>query len=749
MKNVFVWLGLFVFFSASIMAQTVDNPIFKARGSSVQDIVRIERTQEFTRVYIHATFRPHQWIKISASTYLEDVRTGNKYHLLNTEGIEVDKETYMPESGKMNYTLIFEPIPSTVQCVHYIESPGSNWNIYYISLMPHADKRVTLLEHIRGNWYAADESNQWICGVFDSVVIINNRIYTNREIRKKRKQIELLLQVENEEKQSLLCFKPKKNGDYEIGFDGRNMQICTQQKTRVSDFSKNMGGMHPFFRKNTSVVQGYIKGYDPLIGFTTGMVYLSNELTQEDYPTVIKVESDGRFSVKLPLIHPIEATLVFQHRFVPFYIEPGDTLSMYIDWEDILDGDRTGYNNWKMKHAEYMGNTSSICYLLNDFNSCMSYGYGDIENAIETLTPEQYASLMKTKQTQWIHLADSVIETHQLPEKLVRMLRNKVMLEVGGDMFDFIMYRDFSIEQDTVNPVLKAPVKETYYNFVKEMPLNDETLLADVRFDNFLNRLEYMRPLSDILTEENKVMLQTFRTWSEKGILTQEKADSLHAVCEQNIKCREAAFLKQLFGNEIPFCWEITYLHDYSFDLKYSSSNEEVEYYTSEAREKLSNKVLLDEMERLYEEAMSGQSTYQLPEGKATDVFRNIIDKYKGKVVFVDFWATTCGPCRSGIENTADLRKKYKDHPEFQFVYITSEGESPEKDYNKYVEENLNGEECYRLSAADFHYLRQLFRFNGIPHYELVEKDGSISRKHIEAYTLGEYLKNRFEKVEK
>lgn len=311
------------------------------------------------------------------------------------------------------------------------------------------------------------------------------------------------------------------------------------------------------------------------------------------------------------------------------------------------------------------------------------------------------------------------------------------------------MYRDFSIEQDTVNPVLKAPVKETYYNFVKEMPLNDETLLADVRFDNFLNRLEYMRPLSDILTEENKVMLQTFRTWSEKGILTQEKADSLHAVCEQNIKCREAAFLKQLFGNEIPFCWEITYLHDYSSDLKYSSSNEEVEYYTSEARGKLSNKMLLDEMERLYEEAMSGQSTYQLPKGKATDVFRNIIDKYKGKVVFVDFWATTCGPCRSGIENTADLRKKYKDHPEFQFVYITSEGESPEKDYNKYVEENLNGEECYRLSAADFHYLRQLFRFNGIPHYELVEKDGSISRKHIEAYTLGEYLKNRFEKVEK
>lgn len=137
-------------------------------------------------------------------------------------------------------------------------------------------------------------------------------------------------------------------------------------------------------------------------------------------------------------------------------------------------------------------------------------------------------------------------------------------------------------------------------------------------------------------------------------------------------------------------------------------------------------------------------TSYQLPEGKATDIFRRIIAPHAGKVLFVDFWATTCGPCRAGIKATAKLREQYRNHPEFQFVYITSEAESPLKDYTEYVEKNLKGEASYRLGDTDYKYLRQLFRFNGIPHYVVVEKDGSICTENVEAYNLGSFLQQRF-----
>ena len=37
-----------------------------------------------------------------------------------------------------------------------------------------------------------------------------------------------------------------------------------------------------------------------------------------------------------------------------------------------------------------------------------------------------------------------------------------------------------------------------------------------------------------------------------------------------------------------------------------------------------------------------------------------LIAKYKGKVVFVDYWATNCGPCKKAFPHTVELHKKHQ-----------------------------------------------------------------------------------------
>ncbi len=54
---------------------------------------------------------------------------------------------------------------------------------------------------------------------------------------------------------------------------------------------------------------------------------------------------------------------------------------------------------------------------------------------------------------------------------------------------------------------------------------------------------------------------------------------------------------------------------------------------------------LVAETEQLFENAYPSEDakSYQLPEGKATDIFRNIIKNHPGKVLFVDNFAISKG----------------------------------------------------------------------------------------------------------
>lgn len=60
-----------------------------------------------------------------------------------------------------------------------------------------------------------------------------------------------------------------------------------------------------------------------------------------------------------------------------------------------------------------------------------------------------------------------------------------------------------------------------------------------------------------------------------------------------------------------------------------------------------------------------------LSKGKAS--FEQLIkDNMKGKVVYADFWGTTCGPCLSEFENfTRPLKEKFKSNPDMAYLYVS------------------------------------------------------------------------------
>ena len=140
-------------------------------------------------------------------------------------------------------------------------------------------------------------------------------------------------------------------------------------------------------------------------------------------------------------------------------------------------------------------------------------------------------------------------------------------------------------------------------------------------------------------------------------------------------------------------------------------------------------RLVFDEIERVHPSRpvqTANDGAYELAEGEEADVFRRLIAPCKGKYVLVDFWASWCGPCRKGIEESRELRAKYADSPDIDFVFVTGDIDTPQPFYDDFTAKHLQGELSYRVPDDDFNRLQRLFHFTAVPRYVLVDREGRI-----------------------
>ena len=108
-------------------------------------------------------------------------------------------------------------------------------------------------------------------------------------------------------------------------------------------------------------------------------------------------------------------------------------------------------------------------------------------------------------------------------------------------------------------------------------------------------------------------------------------------------------------------------------------------------------------------------------------VVDEIFQQNKGKVIYVDFWGTWCGPCLAEMPNSKNVEHELRNE-DVAFVYICLESE--EKQWKAVIDKFQLGGQHYFLSRQQSGDMRKLFEIIGVPFYMLIDKNGVIKEKH-------------------
>jgi thiol-disulfide isomerase/thioredoxin len=102
---------------------------------------------------------------------------------------------------------------------------------------------------------------------------------------------------------------------------------------------------------------------------------------------------------------------------------------------------------------------------------------------------------------------------------------------------------------------------------------------------------------------------------------------------------------------------------------------------------------------------------------------------HKGKVVYLDFWASWCKPCRASFPWMNSLLSKY---PADKFTVITINLDAETSEMQRFLDKIPATFDIYQDASGS---IAEKFQLEAMPTSYLIDADGKVVGKHIGFYT--------------
>lgn len=322
------------------------NQLFNDPFQSRLNIYRVEFADDETRVFMHITFRPHYWVKFVKETYL--LADGKKYLVKSCDGLKLDEEHYMPSSGKEDVVFHFAPLPKKTRKFDFLEGDGEqNFKIFGIESID------TRIKQLFSSLWRNDATGDWEIGFYDDFAIYDCRYWQYKQKNQKGDKYSFIL-TDGKSDLAVNIDKPQ-HGKRTMSINGKKAEYSLITTFSLPDYpqkDETTSVKDTHNKPDTAIVVGWFRNMPKELwdrGQEYSVQYYDLFSTFKEVSSCSKLDSLGRFEIKVPLINSTEVFMDWKHNCVNTVLEPGETYYLLYDF--------------KAGHAIFMGKN---CRLQNE-----------------------------------------------------------------------------------------------------------------------------------------------------------------------------------------------------------------------------------------------------------------------------------------------------------------------------------------------------------------------------------------------
>ncbi len=381
----------------------------------------------------------------------------------------------------------------------------------------------------------------------------------------------------------------------------------------------------------------------------------------------VQVAADGKFTAKLNISEPKTFYFVLQDPQLGFklYLEPKDKLKGQVArYDTIVNGQKT-----TMWRSTFSGKNADCNTYAND----LSKNFFMIQNEVLMQTASQKLNFLQFKQ-----LFNAKIDSVKaLADK---QLKNKTYREATKKDYDAKLTPAYTwFGQMATQP------DDDYKAYLTSVDLNNPANIATAMSYADYNKKFCLPKDGDPIIAYLKLLPTLFTNDVVIGMLADQEIQNVIQTAPTNLDDIYAAY-KQVKGSA-PVSAEIEQLYNHYKAMTVGKQAIDFDMYDTEG-----NKVMLSDL--------------------------------RGKAVYIDCWATWCGPCKMETPHMAKLYEHYKDNPNIVLVSISLD--NTEKPWLAMLKQDNPQWPQYIVKNAFESALCKNYSINAIPRFLMFDKEGRV-----------------------